>query len=126
MRKLMIDQKFSRKPLIFSILLNIILVFVALSSWVYFALMGCAETADGAMGVLKRDIEVVRFGEDQQVFRLPKGLVVQDAHATGAGYFEPYRFRIVVTSDDEGLVDYSSPEAASAANLHGNYYSAKK
>lgn len=47
------------------------------------------------------------FGSDKVLFTLPKGLIVRDASATGADWFEPYRFRIVVTSDNAALVDYS-------------------
>jgi hypothetical protein len=46
------------------------------------------------------------FGSEKVLFTLPKGLVVRDASATGADWFEPHRFRIVVTSD-AALVDYS-------------------
>lgn len=90
--------------LIPSILLNVLLVGVVL----YQSLMGCAEIADGKMGVLSKDIQVGSFHNGQPVFTLPKGLKVRDASASGADWFEPYRFRIVITSDDNDLVDYNN------------------
>jgi hypothetical protein len=86
-----------------SIIFNIFLIGLL----VYQALNGCAEIANGRMGVLTEDIEVGYFGSDDTIFKLPKGLAVREASATGADWFEPYRFRIVVTSDSEALVDYS-------------------
>ena len=74
------------------------------------ALMGCAEIANGRIGVLSQDIEVGYFGGNTTVFTLPKGLVVREASATGVDWFEPNRFRLVVTSERESLVDYSVKE----------------
>jgi len=101
-----------------SILLNVILVFAVL----YLLLQGCAEVPNGRVGVLTRDIQVGRFDGTKTIFTLPRGLVVRDASASGADRFEPYRFRLVVTSDDNTLVDYSPH----AADLPGDseYYSA--
>jgi hypothetical protein len=86
-----------------SLLLNVVLA----GALLYLVLQGSAETPDGRMGVLVRDIEVGRFNETNTVFTLPRGLVVREASATGADWFEPYRFRLVITSDDDALVDYS-------------------
>lgn len=96
-----------RKAVLFlSLWLNVVFVFMLL----YSALDGCAEIANGRIGVLTRDVSVALFddgGSDtESLFMLPKGLVVREASATGAGWFEPYRFRIVVTANDERLVDY--------------------
>ena len=89
-----------------SILLNIALVVILADK----ALMGCAEIANGRIGVLAQDIEVGYFGGNTTVFTLPKGLVVREASATGVDWFEPNRFRLVVTSERESLVDYSVKE----------------
>lgn len=101
-----------------SLLLNVILVFAVL----YLLLQGCAETPNGRIGVLTRDIHVGRFEGTETMFTLPRGLVVREASASSADWFEPYRFRLVVTSDDETLVDYSPHPA----DLPGDseYYSA--
>lgn len=85
-------------------------------------LNGCAEISDGKLGVLSKDIRVGIFDSDSAVLKLPKGLVVRDASARGAGYFEPHRFKIVVTSEDKSLVDYSVD--TQARNPHGEFYSA--
>lgn len=122
----MTESKSTRRALFISILLNIFLVLAVIFSWFYNALIGCSEIANGKLGVLKRDVQVGLFDKEERIFTLPKGLAVLDTHATGMGYFEPYRFRIVITSDDKDLVDYSSEEKAKAFNPHGNYYSAHK
>lgn len=114
-----------RRSLFVSIAFNVFLAFLALFSWLYNGLIGCSEGAGGSLGILKRDVNVTQFGKERTIFKLPKGLVVLDTHATGADYFEPYRFRIVVTSDNKDLVDYSSPEKAEKLNSNGNFYSAK-
>lgn len=49
------------------------------------------------------------FGTNGVIFTLPKGLAVRDASATGMGRFEPHRFKIIVTSENPGLVDYAEP-----------------
>lgn len=99
--------------LIISGIFNVVLI----SALIYQALNGCAEIANGRIGVLSQDTKVGYFGGDKTVFTLPKGLVVREASATGAGWFEPIRFRIVVTSDNESLVDYS----VSKEQLDGQY-----
>ena len=88
--------------LVASLLLNI-----CLAALLLFRLIdGCAEVADGRIGVLARDVEIGPFDSDTRLFRLPRGLPVRDASATGAGWFEPHRFRLIVTSDDPSLVVY--------------------
>jgi hypothetical protein len=89
--------------LIFSLALNFILGGLLL----YVVLQGCAEVANGRIGILYQDIRIGLFSSNKVLFTLPKGLVVRDASATGAGWFEPNRFRIGVTSDNPELVDYS-------------------
>ena len=101
-----------------SLLLNVVLA----GALLYVVLQGSGETPDGRMGVLVRDIEVGRFNETNTVFTLPRGLVVREASATGADWFEPYRFRLVITSDDDALVDYS-PRITDLPS-DGEYYSA--
>lgn len=73
------------------------------------ALDGCAEVAEGKLGVLTRDAKAGVFGTNSAIFTLPKGMVVRDASATGLGRFEPHRFKIIVTSEDPVLVDYAGP-----------------
>jgi hypothetical protein len=98
-----------------SIALNALLA----GGWLLRELEGCAEIPDGRLGVLARDVEVGRFNEAERLFVLPKGLVVREASATGMDWFEPYRFRLVITSEDAGLVAYPAEEAR-----NGEYYSA--
>jgi hypothetical protein len=103
----------------FSLLLNLVLA----SFLLFTKMQGCAETPDGRLGTLSRDIQIGYFGSDKTIFKLPKGLVVRDASATGADWFEPYRFRLVITSSDETLIDYSA-NIQPKPGQHGEYYSA--
>lgn len=57
------------------------------------------------------------------MFTLPKGLLVRDASASGMDWFEPHRFRIVITSDDPGLLE-SVGTSATDRELNSEYYSA--
>ena len=102
-----------------SVVLNVVLAAAAL----YMGLTGCAEIANGRVGVLVRDLPVGRFGGSDAIFTLPRGLVVRDASATGADWFEPHRFRIVVTTEDTNLVDFSAG-AALPDDRSTEYYSA--
>lgn len=102
-----------------SVLLNAVLAAVLL----FTGLEGCAEIPNGRLGSLSRDLEIGYFEGDKAVFKLPKGLVVRDASATGADRFEPHRFRLIITSEDETLVDYSAKIEAQSGQ-HGEYYSA--
>lgn len=105
--------------LIPSLLLNVVLAF----GWTHQILEGCAEVADGKVGILKEDVIVGAFDSGEALFTLPKGLVVRDASASGVGWFEPHRFRVVVTSDRTDLIDYSSFQSA-IVNQDSEYYSA--
>ena len=106
--------------LVISVILNIGLAFL-----VFFQLMdGCAEMSDGRIGVLNQDVEVGIFDSGETLFTLPAGLVVREASASGAGWFEPYRFRIVVTATNERLVNYE-PTAEELAEQDGEFYSAE-
>jgi hypothetical protein len=88
--------------LVVSVLFNIGLIFL-----LFWQLMdGCAEISDGRVGILNQDVEVGVFGSGEALFTLPKGLIVREASASGAGWFEPYRFRIVVTANNERFVDF--------------------
>lgn len=86
-----------------SIVLNL-----ALAAMLLFALVdGTPEIANGRIGVLKRDLDIGRFGDGKTIFTLPKGLIVRDASAYGLDRVEPHRFRLVITSEDKDLVDYT-------------------
>lgn len=120
-------MKIEKRHLIFySVLLNITLPFAAFSLWAYLGFMGCSEIANGRIGVLNQNIELTVFGEDKQLFTLPKGITIQDASPTGAGWFEIYRFKIIVSSEQPNLIDYSSHEAAKKYNKFAPLYSVKK
>lgn len=101
-----------------SVLVNLVLAVMLL----FTVLDGCAEISDGKLGVLTQDIRAGVFGTENVVLTLPRGLVVRDASATGAGRFEPHRFKIVVTTEDPGVVDYTPVSPASGS--HGEFYSA--
>lgn len=106
--------------LIISAILNIVLAY-----FLFIQLMdGHAEMADGRIGVLSQDVEVGVFDTDEVLFTLPKGLVVREASASGAGWFEPYRFRLVVTANNERFVDYKS-SAEKIEGQDGEFYSAE-
>ncbi len=102
-----------------SIVLNC--VFVALI--LYLILQGTPEIKHGRYGVLKENVDIGRFGETKKIFSLPKGLMVRDASASGMDWFEPNRFRVVITSERENLVDYSIDQKK-AKSKYGEYYSA--
>jgi len=106
--------------LIISMILNFGLAFMLFAK----AMDGCAEEPDGRVGVLTQDVEVGVFDTNETIFTLPKGLVVREASASGAGWFEPYRFRIVVTANNERFVDYE-PSEEDLAVQNGEYYSAE-
>lgn len=97
------------KKIIFtaSIAFNIvfILIFVAFLLPVLI-LEGSPEKQNGKLGVLRSDLQIGHLQGQNSLFTLPKGLVVRDASATGMGWFEPHRFKIIVTSGTEGLVNY--------------------
>jgi hypothetical protein len=105
--------------LILSVILNIALAGLLL----FTGLEGCAEIANGRLGTLTRDVEVGQFDSGKVIFKLPKGLVVREASATGEGWFEPHRFRLIITSEDEAFVDYSA-KIQPQLEQHGEHYSA--
>lgn len=104
-----------------SITLNILLL-ITIGYGCIKILNGCAEMPDGRIGVLNQDLNVGYFDSNQKLFTLPKELVVREASATGAGWFEPYRFRIIITSSNDKLVNYknTTPQELSGSE----YYSA--
>lgn len=89
--------------LLVSLLLNVLLI----GFFIIKVLDGCAEVANGKVGSLKHDLKIGKFEGSDTIFTLPKGLIVRNVSASGAGWFEPHRFRVVITSDDENLVQYS-------------------
>lgn len=102
-----------------SIILNLVFLAIIL----FLILRGSPEIKYGRYGVLRDNIEIGRFGEDEKIFALPKGLIVRDASAFGMDWFEPNRFRVVITSERKNLVDYSIDQEK-AKSEHGEYYSA--
>ena len=100
-----------------SILLNVVLAF-------YFIINYTAYSYK--LGVLKKDIKVgILNKKGTTYFVLPKGITVRDVSERGLSsidLFENHRFDIIITSDDDSLVDYS----ASGKKLlpFGNLYSA--
>ena len=111
-----------KKTLIVCLAISVLLNVGLAAGWLNTTLIGCAETPSERLGVLTRDVEVGRFGESSALFTLPKGLVVRKASASGMGWFEPFRFRLVVTTNDESLVAYSDGELRPDADAE--YYSA--
>lgn len=106
--------------LVISVFLNIglaILLFLQLMD-------GCAEMSDGRVGILNQDVEVGVFDSGEALFTLPEGLVVREASASGAGWFEPYRFRVVVTANNERFVNFE-PSAEDLAEQNAEFYSAE-
>ncbi len=77
------------------------------------------------LGRLQKNIEIGYFTKDSVIFTLPKDLTVRDVSERGlsaVGQFENERFAIVITSDDESLVNYNLHE--DSLNPFGNFYSA--
>jgi hypothetical protein len=99
-----------------SVILNLALALLL----VYVVIEGTPEIANGKIGVLKQDLEIGRFGDNKTIFMLPKGLLVRDASAYGMGWFEPHRFRLVVTSGNKDLVDYSGSSTAAKSAIEGS------
>ena len=62
------------------------------------------------LGVTTQEIEVGDFNGGGPYFKLPKGLPVRDSSPQGLDaidLFEPHRFQLTITTDNEHLVDYS-------------------
>jgi hypothetical protein len=77
------------------------------------------------LGRLEKDVTIGHFGSDSVIFKLPRGLTVRNISQRGLasiGQFENERFEIVITSDDENLVNYELPE--DSLEQFGNFYSA--
>jgi hypothetical protein len=107
----------------FALTLSVFLNIVLAGLLIYSMLEGCAEIANGRIGELTQDIKVGYFGSNKSVFTLPKGLVVREASATGADRFEPHRFRLIVTTENEHLVNYTT-RGRSEIEQHNEFYSA--
>jgi hypothetical protein len=106
-----------RQILLFgSLLLN-----VALLGWIG---LDRFNAPSGRLGRLEKDITAVSIADRGRLpFRLPKGLTVRDESPRGlaaAGMFEPYRFAIVITTEDEKVVNYGIPE--NQLNQFGELY----
>jgi len=78
------------------------------------------------LGILKKDVKIGIFDKSGKTyFTLPKGITVRDVSERGISaidLFENHRFDIIITSDDETLVDYNTPE--NSIGSYGNLYSA--
>lgn len=76
------------------------------------------------IGVLARDVEIGSFSGSDAIFRLPRGLTVRDASPrfiASIDQFEPHRFSIVITTENEGVVNYKVPPGV--LHQHHEYYS---
>jgi hypothetical protein len=107
-----------RQILLFgSLLLNVVLL----------GLIGLHRfnSPSGQLGRLERDITARSIADrERSTFRLPKGLTVRDESPRGlaaAGMFEPYRFAVVITTDDSKAVRYGISEKE--LNQFGELYS---
>jgi len=99
-----------------SIFLNIVFIFLYFLNWF--------NSPSYKLGRLEEDVEVGIFTRDSIIFKIPKGLTVQNVSEQGLGaigQFENNRFSIVITSD-RGLVNYNLPK--DSLEMFGNYYSA--
>ena len=77
------------------------------------------------LGILTQDLTVGYFGQEGEIFKLPKGITVEDVAPRGIaaiGQFENNRFSIVLTSEIDSLIDYNVNTTDLAPN--GNFYSA--
>jgi hypothetical protein len=77
------------------------------------------------VGVLTSNVGVGAFGGSSPLFVLPQGATVRDASPRGfaaAGTFEPHRLTIIVTTENETLVNYAVPK--NALRRDGEFYSA--
>ena len=100
-----------------SVLLNLLLLgYLALDRF---------NSPSRKLGILTRDIAAASIVDTGHIpFSLPKGLTVRDESPRGlaaAGMFEPYRFSIVITTDDPEAVSYA--EASRDLNQVGELYS---
>ena len=88
------------------------------------ALINKSNSLPDRTGILAKDLKVGIFDKKETIFTLPKGLTVKDASPRGLDAidrFEPYRFTIEVSTDDNNLIDYSNPLKR---HEFGNLYSA--
>lgn len=77
----------------------------------------------GNYGILTQDINLGNFGKEQSIFKLPKGITVQDVSPRGfdaIGQFENNRYSIIITTELDSLVKYDSTDIG----VNGNFYSA--
>jgi len=98
-------------------LLNILFLFVWFLNWF--------NSPSYKLGRLEKDIQIGYFSDDSLIFRLPKGLTVENVSQRGLaaiGQFENERFQIIITSDDYNIINYNLPK--DSLNIYGNYYSA--
>ncbi|MEL4897368.1 hypothetical protein [Crocosphaera sp. Alani8] len=87
-------------------------------------LIGRCEVSNGRIGVLTQDIEIGHLKEKTTVFTLPKGLTVREVSATRSDLANLYKFRFVITSNSESLIDYSNNKG-DLSNTYSEYYSTK-
>ena len=79
------------------------------------------------LGKLTKSVNFGFFGKDTTYFVLPKGMTVRNVSPRGIaaiGQFENNRFDIILTTEDETLVDYNI--SRNKLLPFGNYYSADK
>jgi len=73
------------------------------------------------LGVLTRDVNAGGFGSNEISFKLPKGLTVMDVSPQGLnaiGMFEPNRYAVVITTDEQSLVNYKPEKLRQFGELY--------
>lgn len=100
--------------LVISILLNLIL---GATLFLHFF-----NSPSEKIGILTRDINAGPFMKPGVSFELPEGLIVKDVSPRGfdaIGRFEPNRFGIVITTDQDSVVNYDiNPDTLKGFSNH--------
>ena len=82
----------------------VLLIYIPLSS-IYRSIDGGPEIPNGRIGLLTNDVPVYDFMSNRKLFVIPKGILVKEASAYGAGWFETQRFKIIITANSD-IPDY--------------------
>ena len=73
------------------------------------------------LGVLTREVTAGSFGSSDVSFKLPKGLTVMDVSPQGIsaiGMFEASRYAVVITTDEQNLVDFKPAKPRQFGELY--------